>query len=128
MKLIILGTGVLNLRPNKLEGFSHHSEKYLFKDVVLHCTEDLPSSGAWSTELRTYLLSGEKTQVRISMRPVIKIRACALLRHANTMAKPFLKYTCMLAKADKITDICTSNFDENSVKLRRGCFTENLAF
>ena len=62
------------------------------------------------------------------MRPVIKMCACALLRHANTMAKPYLKYTCVLAKADKITDICASNFDENSVELRKGCFTKTLAF
>ena len=42
------------------------------------------------------------------------------------MAKPFLKYACVLVKADKITDICASNFDENSVELRRGCFTKKL--
>ena len=56
------------------------------------------------------------------MCPVIKICMCAILRHKKTMANPWLRHVRVLAKANKMADSCTINFDVNSVALRRGCF------
>ena len=64
-----------------------------------HCAEDIPFSAAWSTVLRTYLLQlhgvlcwGHAFLQRMNtsgpdQRPVITICVCAILRHANTIAK-----------------------------------------
>ena len=49
---------------------------------------------------------------------------CAIVRRANTMAKP-CKYAHVLTKVNKMADSCASNFDANSVALRRGCLKDN---
>ena len=51
------------------------------------------------------------------MHPVINLQACTILKHANTMPKPLLKYVRALAKVVKMANSCTSNFYANFVVL-----------
>ena len=57
---------------------------------------------------------------------MIKIRVSARLLPVNTMAKPATKTARVLVKANKMADSCASNFNANSVALRRGCLQKHL--
>ena len=85
----------------------------------------MPSWGAWSTVLRTYLPLGEWYHM-----VEVNIQWWRYARAPNTMVKwatkaargqdQHLKYAYALARANEMADSWSSSFDANSAALRRG--------